>query len=767
MRDGVASKSSSKVSASWTSSGGKLALSSRFSSHESDFATTASSMASTSSPASVSQSAYARMSSFRSLRLPRRRHLAAPSQQRHSAGIVACGNNGNSVDVREVDDDDDDIAILQPDDENPRNSEKKNAPKRLWRSLSTMRMALSSRTLSSKKHRETIMYSISFYPWKRDPRAYYSNPEAAAEWVPDTASKRCQICLTMFQLTRRRHHCRLCGRLICNECSLQRTYFPFSKQIRSQHHLIKDGAPQRTCNACAGTLKNMAVQNDPRVKRFAVHAPSNGSFDDDDDDQDDYMDSHRGSRRGSQHRKSITDDDIYVIDSGKSSRLALALPSTSQSQTDELDEILHARAVSRKNPKPRYYVINIEWLEQWLAYVHVDAAPEATFHRRRRHSSRIRHTHTRRHWSARPGPIANYALLDFVSGKLVPKDDLERSRGNDSGGDYRIVSEEVWNVFVRLYGGGPCIQLPLEVEDSLVVINKNGKGSSDVMVSTHPSSSSGSAGVAPPSTWIILELDDSLPPIACPDASELFKGKQRQPLRRAASVSSIRQQASSVKHRSSVFPIRETAPSLPNELERSQTYFSSDSYVNCITSPPYSIAEEKQKRSQALLHAGDSLLKSSVNSGNLSSGRISRSSVWRQWRSRHETGSSVSSFSDSLGVYSKGSDGTVLYEPAPTTHAVVPHERGSNAIKSSEISHVRSTHGQEIEAEAAAVATSFRSTHSDSSQKTTIAAVSAFAVAAAEARKKSALSLSFSRYSSILSSSMLKDRSSDEFTSIA
>uniref|UniRef100_K3WEL7 FYVE-type domain-containing protein n=1 Tax=Globisporangium ultimum (strain ATCC 200006 / CBS 805.95 / DAOM BR144) TaxID=431595 RepID=K3WEL7_GLOUD len=475
--DSVSSKSNSRRRAWAASSGSKLAFA-----ESDDAASTASSMASLCASAAVSQAAYARMSAFRSLRLPRRRHSATRTQQRSSTGVVGARGDSNA-DNNSVDDDDD-IAILQPDDEHACSSEtKQRAQKRLWHSLSTM---LSSRTLSSKKRRETIMYSISFYPWKRDPRAYYSNPEAAAEWVPDTASKRCQICLTLFQLTRRRHHCRLCGRLICNECSLQRTYFPFTKQIRSQHHLIKDGAPQRTCNACAGTLKSMAAQDDPRVKRFAVHAPSNGPFDDDDDDADDCMDNHRGSRRGSQRRMSITDDDIYVIDSGKSSRLALALPSTSQSQTDELDEILHARAVSRKNPKPRYYVINTEWLEQWLAYVHVDTAPEATFHHRRRHSSRVRHTHTRRHWSARPGPIANYALLDFVSGKLVPKDDLERSRGNDSGGDYRIVSEEVWNVFVRIYGGGPCIQLPLEVEDNLVAANKSSKGRTDVMVSMHP-----------------------------------------------------------------------------------------------------------------------------------------------------------------------------------------------------------------------------------------------------------------------------------------
>jgi len=38
-------------------------------------------------------------------------------------------------------------------------------------------------------------------------------------WVRDEASPRCQICLTRFNIIRRRHHCRVCGNVVCDYCS--------------------------------------------------------------------------------------------------------------------------------------------------------------------------------------------------------------------------------------------------------------------------------------------------------------------------------------------------------------------------------------------------------------------------------------------------------------------------------------------------------------------------------------------------------------------
>lgn len=38
-------------------------------------------------------------------------------------------------------------------------------------------------------------------------------------WTADSEMKSCQACNSKFSLTKRRHHCRLCGRVICHSCS--------------------------------------------------------------------------------------------------------------------------------------------------------------------------------------------------------------------------------------------------------------------------------------------------------------------------------------------------------------------------------------------------------------------------------------------------------------------------------------------------------------------------------------------------------------------
>lgn len=710
----------------------KINIPDRCSSAE-DFDKTASTSNSPSMSFSSSLSMSTISASFRSLRMPRRRHTS--QQKRCSVGttgtsVVTVCNDDEDEDgnrIHEHDDEEDDIAILQPEeDEHAASPETRG--RRWHRSFSSVRMTLlRSSSLSSKsKKPATTMYSISFYPWKRDPRAYYSHPEAAAQWVPDTASKRCQICLAAFHLTRRRHHCRICGLLACNDCSLQRTYFPFTKERRSHHHLIKDGAAQRTCNACAGTLKNMAAQNDPRVKKFTVHPPVSDPFGmrDDSDDFD--------SRRSSQWRVSIGDEDVFVIDSGKASRLQLALAScgASQAQADELDEILRARALSRKNPKPKYYVVSTQWLEQWLQYVHIDASSSmsgcAT-----KSSSRG----TKAYRNVRPGPIANYALLNFVSGKLVPKDNLERSRGNDAGGHYRIVSEEVWSVFLKLYGGGPCIQL--RVDDNDQHASTKSVYLQQTLVRTHSAlNNGGCADATDTSRWVILEIDDTIPPLISKEPVDLFKGNNKV-LRRAASTSSLGRSHSNSSHlrkASSVYPIRETAPCIMSDVARTtqqQEYYPRDSLVNCISSPPLANGEERRAATTPHRQQHETQPQQQQHQ------QVSRDSS-----SSALTNSFIRTSSVSTNVFSKVSVGTVLYDQAGgvTTHRGV--KKSFSRGCSGNAGHCTERNSRQ----AARV--------DNESPRAPMVAVSAFAVAATEARKQSAMSLS--RHSSTLSSSMLK-----------
>jgi hypothetical protein len=51
---------------------------------------------------------------------------------------------------------------------------------------------------------------------------YHGDNQFAAPWMSDKASKKCMRCGAKFTLLRRRHHCRLCGDLLCDKCSSRR-----------------------------------------------------------------------------------------------------------------------------------------------------------------------------------------------------------------------------------------------------------------------------------------------------------------------------------------------------------------------------------------------------------------------------------------------------------------------------------------------------------------------------------------------------------------
>ena len=49
--------------------------------------------------------------------------------------------------------------------------------------------------------------------------------KSVVQWAPDSDVNLCLTCGKAFTLTRRRHHCRLCGGIMCNKCS---HFMPFT-----------------------------------------------------------------------------------------------------------------------------------------------------------------------------------------------------------------------------------------------------------------------------------------------------------------------------------------------------------------------------------------------------------------------------------------------------------------------------------------------------------------------------------------------------------
>ncbi|XP_065826792.1 hepatocyte growth factor-regulated tyrosine kinase substrate-like isoform X2 [Oscarella lobularis] len=50
--------------------------------------------------------------------------------------------------------------------------------------------------------------------------------EAAPDWVEDNSTKSCHMCRTAFSAFKRRHHCRNCGNVFCNQCSSKKARIP-------------------------------------------------------------------------------------------------------------------------------------------------------------------------------------------------------------------------------------------------------------------------------------------------------------------------------------------------------------------------------------------------------------------------------------------------------------------------------------------------------------------------------------------------------------
>ncbi|KAG8829352.1 hypothetical protein FRC17_006716, partial [Serendipita sp. 399] len=65
-----------------------------------------------------------------------------------------------------------------------------------------------------------------------------------AIWVPDSKTDSCMRCGGVFGWRRRRHHCRLCGKCVCANCS-SKTFFITSKEPSKE-----SSKPARACNAC-------------------------------------------------------------------------------------------------------------------------------------------------------------------------------------------------------------------------------------------------------------------------------------------------------------------------------------------------------------------------------------------------------------------------------------------------------------------------------------------------------------------------------------
>lgn len=93
---------------------------------------------------------------------------------------------------------------------------------------------------------------------------------SSVRWVLDHEINNCSQCHDEFSLIRRKHHCRVCGKLFCAECSAFKLLIPTTKLIQHPNGTDDNRAPLRTCSHCARSLHH--VQEDLRKLLAKAHA---------------------------------------------------------------------------------------------------------------------------------------------------------------------------------------------------------------------------------------------------------------------------------------------------------------------------------------------------------------------------------------------------------------------------------------------------------------------------------------------------------------
>ncbi|GAB1295508.1 FYVE, RhoGEF and PH domain-containing protein 6 [Apodemus speciosus] len=78
-------------------------------------------------------------------------------------------------------------------------------------------------------------------------------------WIPDTRATMCMICTSEFTLTWRRHHCRACGKIVCQACSSHKCGLDYLK-----------GQPARVCEHCFQELQKLVEVQGTKPKALAV-----------------------------------------------------------------------------------------------------------------------------------------------------------------------------------------------------------------------------------------------------------------------------------------------------------------------------------------------------------------------------------------------------------------------------------------------------------------------------------------------------------------
>lgn len=99
----------------------------------------------------------------------------------------------------------------------------------------------------------------------KDPLKQKEFEKSVVPWAPDSAINLCLTCGKPFNIGRRRHHCRLCGAIVCHSCL---NYLPYSfakKLINPELTYEGDGFKRASSNSSINTI-GLINEPDPKLK---------------------------------------------------------------------------------------------------------------------------------------------------------------------------------------------------------------------------------------------------------------------------------------------------------------------------------------------------------------------------------------------------------------------------------------------------------------------------------------------------------------------
>jgi len=87
-------------------------------------------------------------------------------------------------------------------------------------------------------------------------------------WQPDYAANECPICARRFTTFLRKHHCRLCGRVVCYHCSLSRMSLDADTLVMPPEGPAMSESPfHRVCDDCVAIVSPSRIIQERSIPR--------------------------------------------------------------------------------------------------------------------------------------------------------------------------------------------------------------------------------------------------------------------------------------------------------------------------------------------------------------------------------------------------------------------------------------------------------------------------------------------------------------------